>query len=171
MKVWLVQRGKFKKVARDRIEGLDSLISLDCMVSPEFNKGALQQSLQRMLEGRDRYAMHRVEHIKTNYGESLYLYCDTAKLEEVKAGAIQLSKNKYCCKEVCDIFDFMAVNGIPSRMLNDFWWDIENDFFIVFGSERAEKLQLAMDNMGVNGLQTKKVALANVWKRILGGQK
>lgn len=147
MKPWLIQRGKFKETAKENIEGIDSLIRLDYMGSSEFEWGALPQSLKRMVAASKDYSMNKVSEVKAKSGEVMFLYCDKTKFEEIKKCAIHLSRNKYGYKEYCDMVDYVERNNEKSHSHNNFWWDIEYDYIVVFGDEQAEKIQIAMEKL------------------------
>ena len=144
---WLIQRGGLKNVAKENIEGIDSLVSYDYMGSAEFEFGALFHSLQRMIAFSNDYSMNEIPEVKTKDGEVMFLYCDKTMFEGAKRCAIQLSKNKYGYKEYCDMVDFIKGKSESPCACSDFWWDIQNDYMIVFGNERAEKVQIAMEKL------------------------
>jgi len=73
----------------------------------------------------------------------MFIYCNKNYFNEVKKCAIHLSKEKYGYKERCDMPNF--IEGIKD--VNNFWWDINNDFMVCFGKEYADKVKIAMTKL------------------------
>jgi len=145
--LWLIQTGKFRNIQKDDITGLDSLISWNYMGSAEFEFGALPESLHRIVAQYKQYEFVEIKGIKNKNNDTLRLYC---KIED-KASAIlaakHLSKNDYGYKEFCGLHSYLTRNGNNEFVTGNFWWDIENDFFIVFGDDKQNMTEIALNKL------------------------
>jgi len=140
---WLVQRAKFKDVKIENIVGIDSLLSMDYMGSAEFEFGGLPQSLRRMVANFNQYEVFTVNKVKDSEDNSMRIYCNKNVFEPVRENAIHLSENSYGYKEVCDMQKYIKGN----KDKNNFWWDIDQDYFIFFGKDKARKVEIAMQKL------------------------
>lgn len=148
--LWLIQRGKFKKIDKENIEGIDSLLTFSYMGSAEFEFGALPHSLRRIIiEGNGQYGFIEIFKVKNKSKESAFVYCKLSEKEEIEEAVKHLSKNDYGYKEAALMASYIK-NGEDSNSGYydcNFWWDIENDFFVLFGEGKRELLQIAIDKM------------------------
>lgn len=146
-RLWLIQRGVFEDIELEKIEGIDSLISFEYMGSAEFEWGALPKSLRRIIEdGNGKYGFVEIPEIKNSNDEPAFTYCLLSEENDVKEAIQHLSKNDYGYKESAMMSSYIN-NGENYRYRSNFWWDIQNDFFVLFGEEKRDKLQIAINKM------------------------
>lgn len=145
--LWLIQRGRFRKVPNEDIVGVDSLLCFDIMGSSDFEWGALPASLRRMVTKFKVYDFFIVDQVKDMNGQPMIVYCKKTEKQEIFEAAVHLSQNGDGYKEYCDMVDY--INSGKGIHGNDFWWDILNDFFVFFGSENEERVEIAMDKMKI----------------------
>jgi hypothetical protein len=102
----LIQRGMFRDITTEQIEGLDSLIRYDYMGSSEFEFGALAHSLRRMTYSWSQYVINTIG-IQDQNDDKLYLLCRQSQFEELKSVIEALisnpnvfrTKERVCIKE------------------------------------------------------------------------
>lgn len=148
--LWLIQRAKFKKVEKENIEGIDSLLTFSYMGAAEFEFGALPQSLRRIIvEGNGQYGFIEIPQVKNKSKESAFVYCKLSEKDEIKEAVKHLSKKDYGYKEPALMASYIMNGENINSSYNDcnFWWDIENDFLVLFGEEKRELLQEAINKM------------------------
>lgn len=148
-RLWLIQRGRFKDVLRENITGIDSLLKFDYMGAAEFEFGALPKSLRRMIEANDGlYDFLEVTSVKDKDKNTARVYCKREETSAVIEAVKTLSRNDYGYKEAALMNKYIKEGAESDDYFScNFWWDIENDFFIVFGDEKQELLQIAIDRM------------------------
>ena len=105
--------------------------------------GALPKSLHRMVDVLDQYEVFTVNEVKDHEGSSMKVYCKKELFEQVKENALHLSITQYGYKEFCDMKDY--ISGKKDR--NNFWWDIDQDYFIFFGMNKSKKVEIAMQKL------------------------
>jgi len=167
---YLIQRGTFKEnINISKIEGIDSILSFNYMGSSEFEFNALPASLKRFMK--EYYKPNiDVHSIKIN-NKDFWIYC-TSDFDENDITAItnlfQLKvTNPYGgLKEVIDIDHYFE--GKYTKQLKrgcikkteivvnwgycDFWWDIENDYFVFPDENSNQKLfDLALKALSKRG--------------------
>ena len=164
MNIYLVQRGKFKDVALEKIQGIDSCIEYDYMGSAEFEFGALGESLKRIIsEMRKDNFDHTL--IKVNF---LYFWLYSVSLNKDKVHNIELLFNdpsSYRLKEPLEIDSYFEGKTIKRLKKNckkktevvnnlnyhDFWWDVENDWIVIPHSPYfEERFNLALKKIDEN---------------------
>jgi hypothetical protein len=147
-RLWLIQRGTFKNVAKDEITGIDSLLNFHYMGSAEFEWGALPQSLRRIIEANQGlYDFVEIESIKDKESNTARVYCKREETSDAIESVKHLSKNDYGYKEFAGMNKYIKEGIENSYRVCNFWWDVENDFFVVFGDEKQELLQTAIYKM------------------------
>lgn len=152
--LWLIQRGKFKDIKENEITGIDNLISFDYMGSSEFEWGALPKSLKRMLWGKDSdyFGFIEMDDIKISVSKNnkrtanVVVYGNTNKSEDIKEAVRHLSVHKYDYKEFCDFPEWFN-NNRDRDARNNFYWDIDNDYMVFWGTEHISKIKKAFDEM------------------------
>jgi len=142
-KPYLVQRAKFTNIKTEDIVGIDSLLDCDYMGSAEFEWGALPKSLHRMVDILNQYEVFTIYDVKDLEGSSMKVFCQKNLFEQIKENALHLSINPYGYKEYCDMNDYIS----GKKNMNNFWWDISQDYFIFFGSNKAKKVEIAMQKL------------------------
>lgn len=144
-KCWLVQAGVFKDNIQE-ITGRNSIIDLNYMGSSEFEWGALPSSTERMLINIDFYDTFEFPEYKNPDGESLIVYAPKMFIDHIVSIVDELAQGKnYHLKEYCSLNRYL--NGEQTYEYADFWWDIENDFYIFFGEEKKELVLQAQKAM------------------------
>ena len=153
-RVRLVQSGHFKhnvnSLDKKQINGIDDIIYLDYMGSAEFEWGALPKSLRRMTINRDFYKVFVFNQYKDENGNSLKVYAPHVFYKNVQSIVDRLAVNGYGLQEYCSLHRHIQKEEKTEEDTyfgykddRDFWWDIENDFFMFF--EHTDKLIDAMD--------------------------
>ena len=153
-RVRLVQSGHFKKdideLNKKDINGLGDIVSLDYMGSAEFEWGALPRSLRRMTINKDFYKVFVFNQYKDEKGNPLKVYAPQVFYKNVQNIVNRLAEHGYGLQEYCSLSDHIQKDKKEDddtrfRYIDksDFWWDIENDFFMFF--ENTDKVLMAMD--------------------------
>jgi len=126
-KPYLIQRAKFEN--RDSKKGIDAILKFDYMGAAEFEFGALPQSLNRVRQNISNYT--QFEYLFTSQPAPIKIvtvFCKKEQEDFVPEILEGLACKKYKLKEYCDMHEWL--NGKAYlRTTNDFWWDIENDWF------------------------------------------
>lgn len=123
-KPYLIQRAKFEN--RPDKKGIDQLLSFDYMGSSEFEWGALPKSLKRVRENLADYVLFQYS-FKKHPAKVVTVFCTKEQQDLVGDILEQLSEGKIRLKEYCDLDNYV----VPKTKYrdNDFWWDIDNDWF------------------------------------------
>ena len=134
-RVRLVQSGHFKRNVDDMdektINGLDDIVELDYMGFSEFECGALPKSLRRMTINKDFYKVFVFDQYKDENGNTLKVYAPI--FYENMQDIVDRLVNR---RHEIDREDTFKDD-------KNFWWDIENDFFVFF--DHTDKVLQAMD--------------------------
>ena len=155
-RVRLVQSGHFKKdidvLNKKDINGLDDIVSLDYMGSAEFEWGSLPRSLRRMTINKDFYKVFVFNQYRDENGNPLKVYAPQVFYKNVQNIVNRLAEHGYGLQEYCSLSDHIQKDKKEDddtrfRYIDksDFWWDIENDFFMFF--EHTDKVLMAMDSL------------------------
>lgn len=145
---WLIQSGHFKEnidKLNNEITGIDFIIDFDYMGSSEFEDGSLYRSLRRMTLNKDFYKVITFENYKDKNGNSLKIYAPEINLKSIKENVDRLIIGSSRLKEYCSLHRHLEKeeSWFKCEDNRNFWWDIDNDFFIFF--EHEEQIQKAMD--------------------------
>ena len=146
---YLVQRGHWKKeINATDIKGIDDVVSFDYMGAAEFEWGSLPQSLKRMLKHQEVYEFIKLPKRKDAATNQLYIYAPIENAADYKEMVRTLIKKPYTTKMWNGLHEYMhsSIEELEDRKTN-FWWDIENDFFIFFGEEHFVYIQKAMEGL------------------------
>jgi len=152
--VWLVQSGHFKRdvdsLTKKNINGIGDIIHLDYMGSAEFEWGSLPRSLRRMTINKDFYKVFVFNQYKDEHGNPLKVYAPQVFFKNVQNIVDRLAVDGYGLQEYCSLHKHIqkkdeqeSDSHFNFKDNNNFWWDIENDFFMFF--EHTDKVLLAMD--------------------------
>lgn len=153
-KVNLVQSGHFKKnienLDKKNINGIDDILFLDYMGSFEFESGRLPKSLKRMTINKDFYKVFVFNQYKDENGNALKVYAPYVFFKNIQNIVNRLVVDGSGLQEYCSLHKHIQkeekkedVKVSAYKDNRDFWWDIENDFFIFF--EHTDKVLEAMD--------------------------
>jgi hypothetical protein len=125
---YLIQRAKFDN--NPSRSGIDKLLSFDYMGSAEFEFGALGKSLARIRKDIGEYNVFKYTFTKTP-DKTVSVLCRKDQNEFIPEILEKLAENKFRLKEYCDLIDFLNPTDETKkyRSNNDFWWDIDNDWF------------------------------------------
>lgn len=123
-KPYLIQRAKFDD--RPNSKGIDRLLSFDYMGSSEFEWGALPKALKRVRENLADYVQFQYS-FKKHPAKVVTVFCKKEQQDLMGDILEQLSEGKIRLKEYCDLDNY--VNPTTKYRDNDFWWDIDNDWF------------------------------------------
>lgn len=166
-KPYLIQRGTFRDISTEQIEGLDSLIQYDYMGSSEFEFGALPHSLRRITYSWSQYVINTIN-IQDQNDDKLYLLCRQNQFEELKSVVqiLTLDPNTFRTKERVCIKEYLECKSTWDMRIN-FWWDVTesshfrldnkeaidkskgNDWMVCFGDENINKLIIAINKVCV----------------------
>lgn len=141
---WLVQSGEFREDIQE-ITGRNSIVCLNYMGSAEFEWGALPKSTRRMLTNIDFYDVFTFPHYVNPQGEPLMVYAPKMFIEHISEIVEGLATGKCHLKERCTLPEYLK--GKETYNYADFWWDIENDFYIFFGEQKRDLVLTAQKAM------------------------
>jgi hypothetical protein len=173
---YLIQRGTFRDIPVEQIEGLDSLINYDYMGSSEFEFGALPHSLRRITYSWSQYVINKILDIQNQNGDKLYLLCQQNQFEELKSVIETLISNPniFHTKERVGIKEYLECKSEYDMSFN-FWWDVTeieslyfglcdnkntidqskgNDWMACFGDENINKLIIAINKICIKHERT-----------------
>lgn len=142
---YLIQRAKFEN--RSNKKGIDQILSFDYMGSSEFEFGALPKSLKRVRENPSNYVQFQYS-FKKQPNKLVTVFCKKEQQEFIGSILEQLADRKIWLKEHCDLDKY--IKG-EDKYANDFWWDIDNDwFFWKFNTDFDLKFKAAIFELDVN---------------------
>ena len=140
-KPYLIQRAKFEN--RPYKKGIDQLLSFDYMGSSEFEWGALPKALKRVRENLADYVQFQYSFTK-HPAKVVTVFCKKEQQDFVGSILEQLADREIRLKEYCDLDKY--IKG-EEKYANDFWWDIDNDwFFWKFNADFDLKFKSALAN-------------------------
>ena len=144
---YLIQRCIIKN--RPEKTGIDSLISLAYMGSAEFEWGAVPKSLQRIRENKNKYIRTQLTLSHNGYTKNIDVYCKKEDVKDVHDWLQLVAKNEHSrCIEFLGLDQHFSKSEISRDGLQfrkeDFWWDIENDFFFWFTNDTFTKQLLEL---------------------------
>ncbi len=153
-RVRLVQSGHFRNnvdsINKKEITGIDDIIYFDYMGSAEFDFGTLPRSLRRMTINKDFYKVFVFNQYKDENGNPLKVYAPHVSFKNVQKIVDRLVVDGYGLQEYCSLHRHVQKpekteedTRFNYKDDRDFWWDIENDFFMFF--EHTDKVLEAMD--------------------------
>lgn len=167
MDIYLVQRGKFKTIDINAIEGIDSLIEFDYMGSAEFEFGAKRKSLERIMKHvyNENFKSYKIIINKEEFVVFSKTLLDNGK--EIQDFMQKAYEEKYTdTKELVNIDRYFqgeeawqlkkgCVNK-KEKVTNygycNFWWDIVNDWIVVPNSHSyPEKITQAFIKLKEKG--------------------
>lgn len=126
-KPYCIQRAKFDNNRPDK-KGIDRLLQFDYMGSAEFEFGALPASLKRVRKDLNNYIMFDYS-FKKFPSVSVTVYCKKEQYDFIGDILEELSEGKLRLKEYCDLRGYVNPKKEHSYNRNDFWWDIDQDWF------------------------------------------
>ena len=142
---WLVQSGYFKKniasLKDEDINGIDDILFFNLMGSAEFECGVLPHSLRRMTINGDFYQVFTISKYQDKNGNPLKIYAPIIYKDKILEYVDGLIEDKYYLQERCNLRANIE-RGIEKG--NEFWWNVENDYFIFFKNE--DKILKAMES-------------------------
>lgn len=142
---YLVQSGRFNENFENNT-GLYSIVNLYDMGAAEFEWGALPKSTQRMLTNIEFYEVFTFPEYKNAQGEPLMVYAPKMFIEHISAIVENLAKGQNLrLKARCDIPEYME--GKKRYGQANFWWDVQNDFYVFFGEEKRDLILEAVRAM------------------------
>lgn len=143
---YLIQSGYFKHNIHN-IEGRKSIINLNYMGSSEFEGDALFDSTKRMLVNMEFYDVFSFPNYVNKKGEPLMVYAPKMFIEHISNIVDRLANSSYGLKEYCTLNDAVYNHAQTFKTKDDFWWDIENDFYLFFGENHANLIKEAQIKM------------------------
>lgn len=150
----LIQSGHFKSgidsLQKQDINRIGDVIAFDYMGSAEFEWRALPRSLRRMTINKDFYSVFVFSQYKDETGNPLKVYAPQVFFKNVKCIVERLVENGDGLQECCFLCDHIQKQEEQEndshhdyKDTSNFWWDIENDFFMFF--EHTDKVLMLMD--------------------------
>ncbi len=84
---------------------------------------------------------------KDAYGNQLYIYCKKDMVEELKPFVREVLDGKHRTKNGPRMRYVKATTTeIEKYKMENFWWDIEHDFFIFYGNDKIEKINESFES-------------------------
>lgn len=127
-KPYCIQRAKFDNSHKPDKKGIDKLLQFDYMGSAEFEFGALPASLKRVRKDLNNYIMFDYS-FKKFPSVSVTVYCKKEQYDFIGDILEELSEGKLRLKGYCDLQGYVNPKKEHSYNRNDFWWDIDQDWF------------------------------------------
>ena len=141
---FLLQEGKFKNGIKE-ITGIHSVVKLEKMRCSDFDEWALLESRDRMITNIGFYDFFSFPEYQNQKGEELQVYAPAFFIQhietiirELMSGCLQKDLRKEC-----RILNYQK--GDDERV--DFWWDIDNDYYVFFGEEKQGLIKEAEEQM------------------------
>ena len=123
-KPYCIQRAKFSN--NEDKNGVDKILRFDYMGSAEFEFGALPSSLKRVRDNISNYV--QFQYSFTKYPTKVVtVFCKKEQQDFIGTYLEQLADRELSLKSYCDLDKF--IKGDDSYHNNDFWWDIDQDWF------------------------------------------
>ncbi len=154
MSPYYLQRGKIKVWDNNSpTKNLSDFVDLDYMGSYEFENGAMTKSLLTARNNKDLFSFYNTGLVNKS-GKCFYLYCpkqyfhDTVRFLKKATNGNRTGK---LTKEYNNLYESFTEPTIMTEdiyfinyykqmgyvsMFTNFWWDIENHFGIILGTEQ-----------------------------------
>lgn len=150
IKIRLIQTGVWRKEKNENELCIEKYIELTYMGAIEYEvkldkennyRNPLYLSIERMFLNKENYDFYQLPKRKDAYGNKLYIYCKKDIMEELKPYVRNLLDGKIRTKNGPRIqYTKASIEDIEKYRMANFWWDIENDFFIFYGEDKFEKI-------------------------------
>ena len=158
--IYLVQTGTMKEISTEDVTGIDCQVSYNYMGSAEFEFGALNKSLKRILLKIEDYFITPIsaQEIKTPNGQPIRIICGKNCLADI----IDFIKREVSGKDVrrtkerTDIYEIFNVLQKPRKSYThwrtsisktNFWWDVENDWMMIYNKKHADDLFFGLQKL------------------------
>lgn len=123
LKPYLIQRCKLKDYDRDKVTGIDSILSFDYMGSSEFEWGALPKALRELCRVADNLHVSEVSFGK----KSLWLICPANSVLPCTKMLQLVANEKHRTKEYVGIEAYLNDDEGRHGFKNyRAWWDIDH---------------------------------------------
>lgn len=150
-RTWLLQPGYWRSSPNLQRYSIERDIEYIDLYAAEYEqcfyegklRNPLRVSLERMTKNVKNYEFVKLAR-KDMFGNDLYVYCKKEDVEDVKENVKSLingeqetklgPKMKYCNMS---LESFEKTKG----HLANFWWDIENDYFIFYGEDKCNLIE------------------------------
>jgi hypothetical protein len=143
MNIYLVQRCKVKTEKPSEITTLSAFLSFDYMGSSEFEFGALAKARERAVQKVQSLAIIE-SGLKRADGKRLFVVCQREQYEEVRVFLHWEAKGPGLGQSLKERTEIQGAITQAKYADNNCWWDIENDWFAIFGKHQAELLIYAL---------------------------
>ena len=158
-RIYLIQTGTFKY--SENIDGIDSILSFHYMGAAEFEQCLVKEngsyvsmnpmyiSLMRILKNRTDYIFSEIENVENAKHESMFVFCKNEELADTMIGIRKLIQNDRSCKCGIKLSSYIqrTADELDNPCITNFWWDIQNDFFFFFGTDKIDMINKAFDHM------------------------
>lgn len=143
----LVQSGTFRE-HYVKNTGLMSVVKTNYMGSSEFLTIYLGRSTRRMLTNIDFYDVFPFPQYTNKEGEPMMVYAPKMFIDHISGIVDELATGSinWNLKEPCNLPGYLKGEKDVYNYA-DFWWDIQNDFYICFGEKNMNTLIEAQEAM------------------------
>ena len=150
-KPYLVQRANFKNLKTEN-GSIDDTLYFDYMGSAEFEFGALPKSLKRITSKIDSVIITENNDCESSVdGGHLRIISIVEPTEEYLKAIDDIASGDHELKESAHMGKMVSGKGFRGESIKpgdwchtEAWWDIENDVFMTFGDDNAEKIISAL---------------------------
>ena len=148
-RVYLVQSGKFRLNANPEKNALDKYINWTYMGAAEFEIGSDSEfpntnnplciALKRMTKYEKEYEFFTIDSIKEYTTHPLVVYCRKEDIVTLVPIIKKMAQNKHQTKRGTGFYAHITY-APTDKFYSDtnFWFDIENDFFMFFGEDKKD---------------------------------
>ena len=157
MTPYYVQRGHIKVWdEKSTNKDISDFADLDYMGSFEFECGAYAKSILTSKNNKNKYEFFKTD-IKNKSGKTFYIYCPKEYYQDVVSFILKAIDGKRIGKLTKERTDLYESFTEPAYIVNDsyyfirakqlgfespftnYWWDIENNFGVILGTEQDFK--------------------------------
>lgn len=141
----LIQTCSFKDSYTPK-KSWDENLHNDYMGSSEFEFGALNKSMKRVVASLDDYKVIILEDVTNHKGDTLRIYAKDIPNGWLDKLRINLENDyKPSTQEMTQLRRNKLGEASGSSMV-DVWWDIKQDIFFCFGKIRMKKVKTTLQN-------------------------
>ena len=134
----LLQRGRFtvKNISEldllpTESDGLKRIIDLDYMGKIEYEGNTIPLSRMLIEYNIDKYKFYYID-LFNNSWEQMIVYANSEQVDEIDWHEFGLSLIER------DYSVYKHIHNSGSENENNFWWSVDNDYFVFFGEEKKE---------------------------------
>jgi len=138
-----LQRGRFLVNNVNEIIN-DNILDLDYMGYFEFEGNIIPISRMIIEFNKDDYKFYNTGIYNKN-NEEMYIYINCKIVESKLLNSVNYINNltKYNIDRNYSLWQF--INKESNECINDFWWNVEEDYFIIFGEDKKDVINFFID--------------------------